>query len=158
MPPSTDPPPHLRHMTPFWDSVEPDIQAKMRLVSLRYVEEGIGHASSTADQHAVDLAATEHERLLLPLQKKLATLDRTSATTCAGIADTTWTLREHEARLASLEAQRRSTAAAITVAKGNHTPYTSGLCTHSRQPPPVPAAQEPPASATLATFVAPAAQ
>ena len=100
----------------------------MRLVSLRDVEEGIEHARTTtdqlaiitADQHALDLAAAEHERLPLPLRKKVATLDRTSATTRAGIEDTTRTLREHEARLASLEAQKRSTAAAIAVTERNH--------------------------------------
>ena len=139
------------------------MQAKLKSVSLHDVEEGIANArtsadqlaKNTADQHALNLATAEHERLLLPLQKKLDSLDRTSATTRAGMADTTRTLREYEARLASVEAQKCSTVAAFAVAKRNHTSYTSGLCAHSRQPPPVPAAQP---GATLATFVAPAAQ
>ena len=134
------------------------MQAKMRLVSLRDVEDDIEHARSTADTHALDLVAAEHERLLLPLWTKIAALDRSSATTRAGIQNTARTLREHEARLTSLEAQKRSTAAAIAVAERNHATYISGLCAHSRQPPPVPATQQPPASANLATCVAPAAQ
>ena len=68
------------------------MQAKMKLVSLRDVEEGIANArtsadqlaKTTADQHALDLATAEHKRLLLPLQKKLDSLDRTSAATRAG--------------------------------------------------------------------------
>ena len=85
-------------------------------------------------------------------------MDRSSETTRAGIQDTARTLTEHEARLAYLEAQKRSTAAAIAVAERNHATYISRLCAHSRQPPPVSAAQQPPASANLATFVAPPAQ
>ena len=103
------------------------MQVKMRLVSLRDVEDGIAHARTTADQHALDLAAAELERLLLPLRTKIAALDRTSVTTRAGIEDTTRTLRGHEARLASLEAQKRSTAAAIAVAERNHASYVSTL-------------------------------
>ena len=128
------------------------------LVSLRDVEEGIEHARTTADQHALDLANTEHKRLILPLRAKTATPDSSSDATRAGIRDTARTLKEYEERLNSLEAQKRSTAAAIVVAKRNHNTYISQICAHSRQPPPVPATQQPPASANPATVVAPAAQ
>ena len=107
------------------------MQAKMRLVSLRDVEDGIAHARTTADQHALDMAAAEYERLLLPLRTKIAALDRTSVTTRAEIKDTTRTLSEHETRLASLEAQKRSTAAAIAVTERDHASYISGLCARS---------------------------
>ena len=139
------------------------MQAKMRLVSLRDVEDGVAHARSTADQHALDMSAAEHERLIIPLREKFTALDRTSATTRAGLQETTRTLREHEARLASLEAQKRSTAAAIAVARRTHASYISGLS--AQQPAPAnpailvaPAAQQPLAPANLATFVAPTTQ
>ena len=128
------------------------------LVSLRDVEEGIEQARTTADQHALDLATAEHERLILPLRAKAATLDSSSEIARAGILDTARTLKDYEARLNSIEAQKRSTAAAIAVAEHNHKTYISKLCAHSRQPPPVRAASQPPALANLATFVAPTAQ
>ena len=96
--------------------------------------------------------------MLLPLRPKAAALNRSTETTRAGIRDTARTLREHEARLTSLEAHNRSTAAAIAVTKRSHTTYISQLCVHSRQPPPVPVAQQPPVLTNLATSVAPAAQ
>ena len=130
----------------------------MMMVSLRDVEEGIEHARTTANPHSLDLATAEHERPLLLLRTKAVALNRSSETPRAGIRGTAGTLREHEARLTSLEAQNRSTAVAIAVAERNHTTYISQLCSHSRQPPPVPVAQQPPASAKLATSVAPAAQ
>ena len=130
----------------------------MRLVTLHNVEKGIEHARTTADQHALELATAEHERLLLPLWAKVAALDCSSETTRAGIRNTARTLKEYEARLNFLEAQKRSTAAAIAVAERNHDTYIIQLCAHSRQPPPVPAAQQLPASVNPATFVAPAAQ
>ena len=138
------------------------MQAKMRLVSLRDVEDGVAHARSTADQHTLDMAAAGHERLLIPLRTKIAALDCTSATTRAGIEETTRTLREHEARLASLEAQNCSTAAAIAVAERNRASFISGLSAQqsaSANPATsvAPAARQP-ASANLATSVAPAAQ
>ena len=89
---------------------------------------------------------------------KAAALNLSAEITRAGIRDTARTLREHEARLTSLEAHNRSTAAAIAVAERNCTTYISQLCVHSRQPPSVPAAQQPPALTNLATSVAPAAQ
>ena len=67
----------------------------MRLVSLRDVEEGIEHARTTADQHALDLAIAKHERLLLPLRTKAVTLDSSSEATRAGIRDTARTLKEY---------------------------------------------------------------
>ena len=71
------------------------MQAKMRLISLRDMEDGVAHARSTADKHTLDMAAAEHERLIIPLREKFTALDRTSATTRAGLEDTTRTLREH---------------------------------------------------------------
>ena len=130
----------------------------MMLVSLHDVEEGIKHALTSADQHALDLATVEHERTILPLRAKAATLDCSSEATRTGIRDTSPNLKKYEARLNSLKAQNRSTTAAIAVAERNHNTYISQLCAHSRQPPPVPAAQQPPASANLATSVPPAAQ
>ena len=95
----------------------------MMMVSFRDVEEGIEHARTTADQHALDLATAEHERLFLPLRTEAAALDRSSETTRAGIRDTV--PRAHEARLTSLEAQKCATAAVIAVAERNHTTYIS---------------------------------
>ena len=115
-------------------------------------------ARTSADQHALDLAAAEHERMILPLRTKAATLDSSSEAARAGIQDTARTLKEYEARLNSIEAQKRSNAAAIAVAECNHATYISQLCAHSRQPPPVRAASQPPALANPAIFVAPAAQ
>ena len=89
------PPPHLRPLAPVWDSLDHDMQAQMRLVSLRDVEEGIEHARTTADQHALDLAIAKHERLLLPLRTKAVTLDSSSEATRAGIRDTARTLKEY---------------------------------------------------------------
>ena len=60
------------------------------------VEEGIEHARTTADQHALDLATAEQERLILPLRTKAAALDSSSAATRAGIWDTARTLKEYE--------------------------------------------------------------
>ena len=139
------------------------MQAKMRLISLHDVEDGVAHARSTADKRALDMAAAEHERLIIPLREKFTALDRTSTTTRAGLQETTRTLKEHETRLASLEAQKRSTTAAIAVAERAHASYLSGLS--AQQPAPAnpatfvaPAAQQPPAAANLVTFVTPAAR
>ena len=90
------------------------------MVSLRDVGEGIEHARTTSGQHALNLATAEHERLFLPRRAKGAALDCSSETIRAGIRDTAQTLKEYEARLNSLEAQKRSTAAAIAEAERNH--------------------------------------
>ena len=84
----------------------------MERVSLREVEEGLTRARVSAhdtartasDRHAIDLATVEHERLVAPLRAKLTTLHRHSATARSGLQDTTRTLREQEARVASLTA------------------------------------------------------
>ena len=93
------------------------------LVSLGDVEEGIEKARTTADQHALDLATAEHERMILPLRAKDATLDSSSEAAHGGIQDTARTLKEYEARLNSIEAQKRSNAAAIAVDERNHAAY-----------------------------------
>ena len=162
-------PPHLGHLAPIWDSLEPAQQAEMKRVSLHDVEEGLAHARvsadhiarTTSDKHALDLATAK--RLLVPQREKLTTLDRHSATARAGLEDTTRTLRERETRLAFLEAQKRSTAAAIAVAERADASFLSGLS--AQQPAPTnsatlvaPPARQPPTSAKLATSVAPAAR
>ena len=100
----------------------------MMLVSLQDVEEGVEQARTTADQQALDLATTEHERAILPLRAKAATLASSSDAARAGIQNTARTLKEFEARLKSIEAQTRSNVAAIEVAKRHHATYISQLC------------------------------
>ena len=114
----------------------------MKLVCFHDVEQGLAHArvsadhtsSTTSDKHALDLATAEHERLLVPLREKLTTLDRHSATARAGLEDTTRTLQERETRLASLEDQNRSTAAAIAVAERAHVSFLSGFSVQQPAP------------------------
>ena len=115
-------------------------------------------ARSIADQQALDLATAEHERIIPPLRAKAATLASSSDAARAGIQDTARTLKEYKARLKSIEAQKRSNAAVIAVVERNHATYISQLCAHSRRPPPVHAASQPPTPTKPATFVAPAAQ
>ena len=137
----------------------------------------------TADQHALALAAEEHQRTIMPLRKKAASLSSSSAAARAGIKETARTLRELETRLRLLEDHQRATAADIAAAEREYTTFTSRLGgqTGSQRPAPAnpatlvapaaqqplapanfatsvtPAARQPPASANLATSVAPAA-
>ena len=105
-----------------------------------------------------------------PLCAQLTTLNRHSATARSGIQEsaraleeTTWTHREHETRLASLEAQTRSTTAALAVAERSHASLLSGLSAQQRAPPNsaalvAPAAHWPRAPAHLAISVTSAAR
>ena len=189
---SDGPPPHLGHLAPIWDSLKPAQQAAMKRVSLHDVEEGLADARvsddpparTVSDQHAHDLATAEHERVAAPLCAQLTTLNRHSATARSGrqesaraLEETTRTHREHETRLASLQAQTRSTAAALAGAERGHASFLAGLSTQPPAPPNfaalvapatqqllapthlathvASAARQPPASANLATLVAP---
>ena len=185
---------HLGHLAPIWDSLESAQQAAMERVSFHDVEEGLAHARvsedniarTIANKHALNLATAEHERLTAPLRTKLTTLNRHSATARSGLQDITKALEEttrvrgRESRLASLEAQTRSTAAALAAAERNHASFLSGLSAQQPDPPNsatlvapaaqqtlapaplatsvAPTARQPPASANLATSVAPAAR
>ena len=100
----------------------------MMLMSLQDVEDGVEQAQTTADQQALDLATDEHEQAIQPLRAKAATLTSSSDAARARIQETARTLREYEARLKSIETQRRSNDAVIAVAKQNHETYISQLC------------------------------
>ena len=115
----------------------------------------------TADQHALALATEERQRTIMPLRKKAASLSSSSTAARAGIEETTQTLRELKTRLRLLENQERATAADIAAAEREYATFTSrvgGQKGSQRPPSDHPAAQQPPATANLATFVAPAAQ
>ena len=71
----------------------------MMLAFLQEVEEGVEQAHTTADQQVLDLATAEHERMILPLRAKAATLAFSSEAARAGIQDTARTLKEYKARL-----------------------------------------------------------
>ena len=171
---SDGPPPHLGYLASIWDSLDPTQQAAMEQVSLHDVEEGLAHARvsddpparTLSDQHAFDLATAEHERMTAPLRAQLTTLHRHSTTARSGLQEpaasleaSTRTHRERETRVASIEAQNSSTAAALAKAERSHASF-SGLSAQQPAPPhsaahAAPAAQQPPASANLATLVAP---
>ena len=180
---SDGPPPHLGDLAPIWDSLKPAQQAAMKRVSLHDVEESLAQARvsddhpaddhparTVSDQHALNLATAELERVAGPLRAQLTTLSPHSATARSGLQEsaraleeTTWTHREHETRLASLAAQTRSTAAALAEAERGHASFLSRLSVQQPAPPNsaalvAPAAQQPRAPAHLATSVASAAR
>ena len=166
--------------------------AAMERASLNEVEKGLAHAQvsddpparAASDQTALELATAKHERVTAPLCDHLATLDRHSATereelqvSTTALEEMTRTHREREARVASFEAQKRSTAAALEKAERIRASFLAGFS--AQQPAPTlsaiyaaPAAQkprtrthrttsvasaarQPPASATLTTLFAP---
>ena len=115
----------------------------MGQVSLHEVGEGLARtrvsaetsAATDPDRHAIDLGTAEHERVGAPLISKLSVLHghRTTAHT---------KLLECQARVAAIEAQGRSPAAALAAEKHRHASFLSGL------------SDQPPASANTATLVA----
>ena len=152
--------------------------AAVERVSLHEVEEGLAYAHvsddpparTASDKTALDLATAEHKRVAAPLRAQLATLDRHSATARHGLQESTATLgeltqthRECEARVASFEAQKQSTAAALTKAERIQASFLSGFFAHQPAPPQfaayaAPAAQQPRAPTHLTTSVASAAR
>ena len=118
----------------------------MGRISLHEVEEGLARtrvsaetaAATDPDRHAIDLGTAEHERGAAPLLFKLSVLHghRTTAHT---------ELQECQARVTAIKAQDRSTAAALAAEKRRHASFLFGL------------SAQPPASANLATLVAPPA-
>ena len=110
-------------------------------------------AATDSDRHAIDLGAAEHERVAAPLRSQLSVLHRHRTT--AHIE-----LQECEARVATIEAQERSTAAALAAEKRRHASFLSGLFAQPPTPPHLatsvaPAARQPPASANPAALAAP---
>ena len=173
----TGPPPHLGHLASIWASLEPAQQAELEKVSLHEVEKRLARARvsaqdeaiTVADRHAIELATAEHDRLASPLRSQLSRLRRHSATartelqaSAAALGESARTHRECETRVATIDAQERSTAAALATAERGHASFLSGLSVQQPAPPhsaayAAPAAQQPRAPAHLATSVASAA-
>ena len=122
------PPPHWASV---WDTLTPQQRADVGQASLHEVKEGLSHtrvsaetsAATDPDRHEIDLGTAEHERVPAPLISKLSVLHGHRAT-----AHTE--LLECQVRVTAIEAQERSTAAALTAEKRRHASFLSGLSGH----------------------------
>ena len=126
------PPPHLDHWAHVWDTLTAQQRADLARPSLHEVEEGLArtHVAASAatdpDRHAIDLGTAEHDRVAAPLLSRLSVLRGHRATAHTA-------LLECQARVAAIDTQQRSTAAALSAEEAP--PVGTLPARHSMQPP-----------------------
>ena len=120
------PPPHLDDWAPVWDTLTAQQRADLARPSLHEVEEGLArtHVAASAatdpNRHAIDLGTAEHDRVASPLISRLSVLRGHRATAHTA-------LLECQARVAAIDTQERSTAAALSAEKRRHASFLSGF-------------------------------